>query len=72
MHFFLPHCDCSIRVSQPCDFTFFWFLFCNFVVVTPLCFKSTKGTVTMVNPIFKLFPCVVDITPWIFISKLST
>ena len=56
---FLPRGDCSIRVSRSCDFTLAWFLLYNFVTLTLLLFKLSKGTATMINLYlhtnFKLF-----------------
>ena len=46
---FLPRSDCSIRVSQSHDFTLAWFLSYNFVAVTLLFFKLSKGTATMIS-----------------------
>ena len=46
---FLPHSDCSIRVSRSHDFILVWFLLYNFVAVTILLFKLSKGTATMIN-----------------------
>ena len=46
---FLPCGDCFIRVSQSCDFTFVWSLLSNFVTVTPLLLKLSKGTATMIS-----------------------
>ena len=39
----------SIRVSQSHDFTLVWFLLYNFVAVTLLLFKLSKGTTTMIS-----------------------
>ena len=36
---FLPRSECSIRVSQSCNFTFVWFWLYNFVTETLLLFK---------------------------------
>ena len=49
LHTFLPSDDCSIRVSQSRDFTIAWFLLYNFVAVTLLLFKLSKGTATIIN-----------------------
>ena len=46
---FLPHGDCSIRVSRSHDFTFVWFLLYNFVAVTLLLFKLSKDTAMMIS-----------------------
>ena len=45
----LPHSDCSIRVSQSCNFTLVWFLLYNFVAINLLLFKPSKGTATMIS-----------------------
>ena len=54
---FLPRGD--YRVSRSRDFTLAWFLLYNFVAVTLLLFKLSKGIATMTSlsipPIFKLF-----------------
>ena len=62
---FLPCGDCSIRVSQSCDFMFVWFLLYNFVAVTLLLFKLSKGTVMMISLSTRQFsilglPCSCD------------
>ena len=41
---FLLHGDCSIGVSQSHNFTLVCFLLYNYVAVTLLLFKPTKGT----------------------------
>ena len=46
---FLPHGDCSIRVSRSRDFILAWVLLYNFVAVTLLLFKLSKDTATMIN-----------------------
>ena len=46
---FLPRSDCSIRGSPSHDFTLVWFLLYNFIIVTLLLFKLSKGTATMIN-----------------------
>ena len=47
--YFYPCGDCSIRASQSRDFTLGWFLFYNFVAVTLLLFKLSKGTAMMLS-----------------------
>ena len=46
---FLPHGVCSIRVSRSHDFTLVWFLLYNFVAITLLLFKLSKGTARMIS-----------------------
>ena len=48
-HLFYPAGDCSIRVSQSCEFTLAWLLLYNFVAVTLLLFTLSKGTATMIS-----------------------
>ena len=58
LYTFLPHGDCSIRVSPSHDFTFVWFLFYNFIAVVLLLFKLSKGTATM-----KYKPIYIQVIP---------
>ena len=66
---FLPRGDCSIRVSRSHKFTLGWFLLYNFVAVTILLFKLSKGTAKMISlqaiPILSL-PCNRDISSIFF------
>ena len=52
---FLPHDDCSIRVSRYHDFILVWCLLYNFGSVAQLPFKLSKGTQPIYTPLFKLF-----------------
>ena len=46
---FLPYDDCSIRVFRSRGFTLVCFLLYNFVAVTLLLFKLSKGTAMMIS-----------------------
>ena len=56
---FLPHGDCSIRASQPCEYMLVWFSLYNFVSVTLLLFKLSKATAMMISLFTSYSPVVM-------------
>ena len=59
---FLPHGDCSIRVSRFRDFTLAWFLLYNFVAIAIQTIKRhCYDDQPMYTPILKLFLYLVTL-----------